>query len=328
MKYSILELATIAQNSTVKETFERALDLAQKAEKWGYERFWFAEHHNMKSVASAATSVLIGYVAAGTEKIRVGSGGIMLPNHAPLIVAEQFGTLATLYPNRIDLGLGRAPGTDQITAFALRRDRFAAMQFAENVDELMTYLSPAHADARVRAVPREGVDIPVWILGSSTDSAHLAAQLGLPYAFAAHFAPDQLEAAIDIYRRNFEPSAQLKKPYVLACVNAVAADTQEEAELLSSSIWMLFRNIASGKSDYLKPPVADIHKILTNQEKMLAQKMLKYTFIGDQARIAEQIARFAERTRVDEMMFTSYVYDHQKRLRSNEIVAEAMRQID
>ncbi|MDO5650488.1 MAG: LLM class flavin-dependent oxidoreductase, partial [Gallicola sp.] len=255
--YSILELATVNDKDTIQQTFENTLDLARHAENWGYKRFWFAEHHNMKSVASAATAILIGYVAGGTKNIRVGSGGIMLPNHVPLIVAEQFGTLATLYPDRIDLGLGRAPGTDQITAAALRRDKMAAYQFPENVEELMRYLSKDNADAKVRAIPREGIDIPVWILGSSTDSARLAAAMGLPYSFAAHFAPAQFEQAIEIYRNNFKPSAQLQKPYVMACINAIAADTQEEAEFLSSSLFVMFRSIITGITDYFKPPVED-----------------------------------------------------------------------
>lgn len=323
--YSILELATVNDKNTIQQTLENTLDLARHAEEWGYTRFWFAEHHNMKSVASAATAILIGYVAGGTKKIRVGSGGIMLPNHTPLIVAEQFGTLGSLYPDRIDLGLGRAPGTDQITAAALRRDKMAAYQFPDNVQELIQYFSKEHADAKVRAVPRDGIDIPVWILGSSTDSARLAAAMGLPYSFAAHFAPTQFEQAIEIYRNNFQPSPQLDKPYVMACINAIAADTQEEAEFLSTSLFVMFRSIITGITDYFKPPVEDISTVLSEYERAVLPQMLKYTFIGDKATLSESLDAFIKRSQVDEVMFTSYVYDHQKRLRSNELVAEVMK---
>lgn len=322
--YSVLELATVNDKNTVLQTFENTLELAAHAEKWGYTRFWFAEHHNMQSVASAATAILIGYVAGGTKTIRVGSGGIMLPNHTPLIVAEQFGTLATLYPDRIDLGLGRAPGTDQITAAALRRDKMAAFQFPENVNELMRYLSKEYKDDKVRAVPREGIDIPVWILGSSTDSAHLAAAMGLPYSFAAHFAPTQFEQAIEIYRNNFQPSKQLSKPYVMACVNAIAADTQEEAEFLSTSLFMMFKGVITGKSDYLKAPVEDITAVLSDYERAVLPQMLKYTFIGNKENLSKNLNDFITRSQVDEIMFTSYIYDHEKRLRSNKIVAEIL----
>ncbi len=322
--YSVLELATVNDKNTVLQTFENTLDLAAHAEKWGYTRFWFAEHHNMQSVASAATAILIGYVAGGTKTIRVGSGGIMLPNHTPLIVAEQFGTLATLYPDRIDLGLGRAPGTDQITAAALRRDKMAAFQFPENVNELMRYLSKEYKDDKVRAVPREGIDIPVWILGSSTDSAHLAAAMGLPYSFAAHFAPTQFEQAIEIYRNNFQPSKQLSKPYVMACVNAIAADTQEEAEFLSTSLFMMFKGVITGKSDYLKAPVEDITAVLSDYERAVLPQMLKYTFIGNKENLSKNLNDFITRSQVDEIMFTSYIYDHEKRLLSNKIVAEIL----
>ncbi|MDO5608489.1 MAG: LLM class flavin-dependent oxidoreductase [Capnocytophaga sp.] len=327
MIYSILELATLTEGGSVSETFKRSLDLAQKAEEWGYNRFWFAEHHNMKAVVSSATSVLIGYVAGGTERIRVGAGGIMLPNHAPLVVAEQFGTLGTLYPERIDLGLGRAPGTDQLTASALHRSKFAAYQFPQQVEELLGYFSSERKNDPVRAVPREGINLPVWILGSSTDSAHLAAKLGLPYAFASHFAPAQLEAAIAIYRNQFVPSEYLSKPYVLACINAIAADTQHEAEWLSSSLFLLFRNIVSGKSDYMKPPVDNIDHLLDDIEKISIEQMLSYTFIGDKEQLTQRIGNFAKRTKADELMFTSYIFDHHKRLRSNQIIAEIVRDL-
>lgn len=320
--YSILELATVADNKSTRQTLENTLDLAQHAEKWGFKRFWFAEHHNMKAVASAATVVLIGYVAGNTKSIRVGSGGIMLPNHAPLIVAEQFGTLASLYPNRIDLGLGRAPGTDQITSAALRRDKMAAFQFPENVRELMSYFDKEKVNEKVRAIPREGIDIPLWILGSSTDSAHLAAALGLPYSFAAHFAPAQFEQAVEIYRKNFKPSSQLEKPYIMPCVNAIVADTQEEAEFLSTSLFQMFKNIITGSSNYLKPPVNDISKVLSEYERAALPHMLKYTFIGDKKNVSKNLESFIHRNKVDEIMFTSYLYDHDKRLYSNKLTAE------
>src|SRR4051812_20564708 len=231
LTYSILDLATVIEGKTPADTFKRSVDLARHAEEWGYSRYWFAEHHNMISVASSATSLLIGHVAENTTKIRVGSGGIMLPNHSPLVIAEQFGTLATLYPDRIDLGLGRAPGTDQLTAMAIRGDRFnAANDFPSDVRKLQMYLSAENKHDKVRAIPGEGTDVPIWILGSSTDSAHLAAAYGLPYAFASHFAPQQFLTAIKIYRDNFKPSAQLQTPYVMACVNAVLAETDAEAE--------------------------------------------------------------------------------------------------
>ncbi len=227
--FSVLDLATVIEGKTPADTFKNSLDLAQHAENWGYTRYWLAEHHNMISVASSATSVVIGYIAGGTKKIRVGSGGIMLPNHSPLVIAEQFGTLASLYPHRIDMGLGRAPGTDQLTAMAIRGERFnAANDFPQDVLRLQAYLSSDNSTSSVRAIPGEGLDIPIWILGSSTDSARLAAALGLPYAFASHFAPAQFLSAINIYRQNFKPSAHLKAPYVLACVNVVAAHTDKE----------------------------------------------------------------------------------------------------
>ncbi|MGN6540475.1 MAG: LLM class flavin-dependent oxidoreductase, partial [Ginsengibacter sp.] len=239
--FSVLELATVTEGATITETFSRSLDLARHVEQFGYKRFWLSEHHNMVSVASSATSVLIGYIASGTNSMRVGSGGIMLPNHSPLAVAEQFGTLESLYPGRIDLGLGRAPGTDQLTAMALRGDFFNnANEFPQNVLRLQNYLSKENSNAKVRAIPGEGLDIPIWILGSSTDSAQLAAVLGLPYAFASHFAPGQFFEAIDLYRRLFRPSKHLEKPYVMGCVNVIAADTDAEANLLATSLYQMF----------------------------------------------------------------------------------------
>ncbi|RYG09567.1 MAG: LLM class flavin-dependent oxidoreductase, partial [Chitinophagaceae bacterium] len=250
--HSVLDLATVLDGSTAADTFKASLEIAQQSELLGYNRYWFAEHHNMAGVASSATAVLIGFIAGGTKKIRVGSGGIMLPNHAPLIVAEQFGTLASLYPGRIDLGLGRAPGTDQITAMAIRGENFnSAHSFPRDVERLQQLFSADNNRASVRAIPGEGLDVPIWILGSSTDSARLAAEKGLPYAFASHFAPAYFEQAISIYRNNFKPSIYLEKPYVMACVNVVAADTDAEAEILSSSVKRMFLGVITGKRELL-----------------------------------------------------------------------------
>src|SRR5690554_5917857 len=275
---SVLELALVTEGNTATESLKNALDLAQKTESLGYNRFWLAEHHNMIGVASSATSVLIGHIAGGTSTIRVGSGGIMLPNHAPLIVAEQFGTLATLYPDRIDLGLGRAPGTDQVTVRALRRDAYAAMEFPQNVKELQTYLSTENSTSSVRAFPGEGLDIPIWILGSSTDSAYLAASMGLPYAFASHFAPAHLHAALRIYHENFVPSKQLQKPYTIACINIIAADTDQEAFVLETSLKQQFLGILTGKRQLLQAPNPD--KEWDPMEEAALEQMLAYTFVG------------------------------------------------
>ncbi len=315
---SVLELALVTEGHTATDSLKNALDLAQKTEKLGYDRFWLAEHHNMIGVASSATSVLIGYIAGGTSTIRVGSGGIMLPNHAPLIVAEQFGTLATLYPNRIDLGLGRAPGTDQLTVQALRRDRYAAMEFPQNVKELQTYLSAENSTASVRAFPGEGLDIPIWILGSSTDSAYLAASMGLPYAFASHFAPAHLHAALRIYHENFVPSEQLKKPYTMACINIIAADTDEEASLLETSLKQQFLGILTGKRQLLQAPNPD--KEWDPMEEAALEQMLAYTFVGGGDKLKTELQAFIDKTQVDELMVASAIYDHEARLKSYEII--------
>lgn len=315
---SVLDLATVLERKTPADSLKNSLDLARKAEYLGYKRFWLAEHHNMPTVASSATSVLIGYIAGGTTSIRVGSGGIMLPNHAPLIIAEQFGTLATLYPDRIDLGLGRAPGTDQLTARALNRDPRAAMEFPKNVQDLQRFLSAENRSAAVRAIPGEGLDIPIWILGSSTDSAYLAAALGLPYAFASHFAPAQLHAALQIYRKNFQPSAQLKAPYTLACINVVAANSDEEADFLSTSFKQLFLGIITGKRQLLQPP-HDRLRLNEMEEGALAQ-MTAYSFIGGPAKVESELNRFLDETQVDELMVVTYVYDHEARVHSYELL--------
>lgn len=321
--FSILELANIAQGRSIQQTYNYSLQLAQHAERWGYNRFWLAEHHNMVSVASSATSILIGFIAGGTSSIKVGSGGVMLPNHAPLIIAEQFGTLATLYPGRIDLGLGRAPGTDPLTARALRRDLLQAGNiFPSQVAELIQYLSHENKNAAVRAIPGEGLDIPIWILGSSTDSAYLAAAMGLPYAFASHFAPAQLLIALDIYRKNFKPSEYLQQAYTMACINVIAADTTEEANFISTSFFQLAKGIITGDRKTLQPPVEDMDKIWTMQEEAAIKQMMSYSFIGDKKLITSSLNDFLDETNVDEIMIASHIFEQEHRLRSFEIVAE------
>lgn len=317
---SVLDLATVLEGKTPADTLKNSMDLARKVESLGYNRFWLAEHHNMPSVASSATAVLIGYIASGTSKIRVGSGGVMLPNHAPLIIAEQFGTLATLYPNRIDLGLGRAPGTDQLTAMALNRDPLAAMEFPQNVHRLSTFLSAENQTAPVRAIPGEGLDLPIWILGSSTDSAYLAAELGLPYAFASHFAPAQLHAALNIYKENFKPSAQLDAPYTLACVNVVAADSDAEANLLATSFKRLFLGIITGKRQLLQPPYERLK--LNEMEETALARMTAYSFIGGPDKVGNELQGFLDNTQVDELMVVSYLYEHEARVHSYEILKQ------
>jgi len=319
---SILDLAMVVQGKTANDTFSTSLDLAQHTEDWGYKRYWLAEHHNMPGIASSATSILIAHIASGTKSIRVGSGGIMLPNHAPLIIAEQFGTLATLFPNRIDLGLGRAPGTDQFTAMALRRDQRAAMEFPKNVQELQTYLSASNSNGRVRAFPGEGLDIPIWILGSSTDSAHLAAALGLPYAFASHFAPAQLHAALAIYHQNFRPSVYLKEPYTMACVNVIAANSDEEAAWLATSFKRLFLGIITGHRELLQAPVNPDEDFMDPMEEAALQQMIAYSFIGGPEKVKEELQQFLDKTQVDELMITSPIYDHSARLNSYKIASD------
>lgn len=324
--YSILELATVTQDATISQTFAKSLELAQHAEKFGYKRFWLSEHHNMVSVASSATSVLIGYIASGTSTMRVGSGGIMLPNHSPLAVAEQFGTLESLYPGRIDLGLGRAPGTDQLTAMALRGDFFNnAQEFPQNVLKLQTYFSKENSNAKVRAIPGEGLDIPIWILGSSTDSAQLAAVLGLPYAFASHFAPGQFFAAIDLYRRLFRPSKHLQKPHVMACVNVVAADTDAEAHLLATSLYQMFLGIVTGIRKPLQPPVGSMEGIWTEDQKAALNQMLSLSFIGSAETIKKELGRFIDQTKIDEVMIISNIYDQWAKIHSYELFSKIMK---
>lgn len=327
LPFSILDLATVAEGYSIAETFKKSVDIARHAETWGYTRYWFAEHHNMISVASSATSVLIGHIAGQTSRISVGAGGIMLPNHSPLIVAEQFGTLATLYPGRIDLGLGRAPGTDPLTAMAIRGSRFdVAYDFPSELQKLQTYFSVENRYASVRAIPGEGTDVPLWILGSSTDSAYVAAAFGLPYAFASHFAPQQLLRAISIYRDRFQPSLHLSEPYVMACVNVVAADTDEEAEYLSTSLKQLFKGVITGQRKRLQPPVKDMRPVWNAVEEEAAQQMLAVSFIGAPEKIKRELQSFQQQTQADELMATSHIYDHQARLHSFRLFAEVLKE--
>lgn len=328
IKLSALELAPVKKGGNPREAIQRVLTAAQHIEKLGYERLWLAEHHNMEYIACSATVVLISHVAEHTSTLRVGSGGIMLPNHAPLVVAEQFGTLETLYPGRIDLGLGRAPGTDQSTAMALRRNNInTQFYFADDVKALQQYFSQDNYSSKVRAFPAEGLEVPLWILGSSTDSAYLAAELGLPYAFASHFAPAMLRNALEIYQNNFKPSAQLQQPYSLACVNVVGADTTEEAQYLSSSLYNMFAGIITNTRRPLSPPTEKtIYSGITEIEQAV-QSMVSCTFVGDPAKLTEDLADFAKRYNLDEIMTTSYIYDDDKRLKSYKILAHAINNI-
>src|SRR4051812_35612642 len=321
---SVLDLAPVAEGSDTGRALSNALDLAPQTERLGYRRFWMAEHHSMPGIASAATAVALAYVGAGTSKIRIGAGGVMLPNHAPLVIAEQFGTLESLFPGRIDLGLGRAPGTDRAAALALRRNLASdENQFPQDVVELMDYFE-AREGRGVRAVPGEGLSIPVWILGSSLFGAQLAAMLGLPYAFASHFAPAAMMDAIRVYRERFRPSAQLERPYVMLGFNAFAAATNEEAELLSTSVQQAFVNLRTGNPGKLPPPLPGYADTLPPQARAMLDQVLTCSAIGDAATVKAAIEAFVERTGADELMITSQIYDHQARLRSYEIVSEAM----
>jgi luciferase family oxidoreductase group 1 len=320
--FSILDLAPITEGSGAAQSFRNSVDLAQHGERWGYQRFWLAEHHGMPGIASAATSVLIAHVAGQTTRIRVGAGGIMLPNHSPLVIAEQFGTLESLFPGRIDLGLGRAPGSDHVTARALRRNLASdADEFPQDVVELMDYFADSPR-RQVRAVPGAGLEVPVWILGSSLFGAQLAAALGLPYAFASHFAPQMMMQAIEIYRATFRPSAQLDKPYVMLGFNVFAADTDEEAQYLATSMQQAFVNLRSGRPTRLKPPVAGYMEQVGPAERAMLDQVLSCSAIGSRDTVAAQLKDFIARTGADELMITSQVFEHAKRLRSYEITAE------
>ncbi|RWB78287.1 MAG: LLM class flavin-dependent oxidoreductase [Mesorhizobium sp.] len=319
---SVLDLSPITQGSTASQSLANSLDLARHAERLGYKRYWLAEHHNMPGIASAATSVVIAHVAGGTKSIRVGAGGIMLPNHAPLVIAEQFGTLAALFPGRIDLGLGRAPGTDMLTARALRRNLESADNFPQDVVELMGYFHPAEEGQRIRAVPGEGQTVPVWILGSSLYGAQLAALLGLPYAFASHFAPAELDHALEVYRTRFQPSAQLDKPYVMLGLNVSAAPTDAEAKLLFSSLQQAFVNLRSGRPGQLPPPVENYDRDLDPMAKSMLAQALSCAVVGSPETVRQGIDAFIRRTGADELMVTAQIFDHAARVRSYEILAD------
>lgn len=322
---SILDVTAVPEGSTTAQALENARDLAQHAERLGYHRLWVAEHHNMQSIASAATSIVIAHLANATTSIRLGSGGIMLPNHAPLIIAEQFGTLATLFPGRIDLGLGRAPGTDQVTARALRRNLSGSVDdFPNDVLELQHYLKPAQPGQAVVATPGAGTEVPLWILGSSLYGAGLAAMLGLPFAFASHFAPAHMEQAIDIYRKQFQPSAQLEKPYVMLGYNVFAADTDEEAQLLQTSMMQTFVRLWRGTPGKMPPPQAGYWDTLGPQEQQMLGAMLRCSAVGDPDTVATAMHAFVASTGADELMLMSSIHDHQKRLRSFELAAAAV----
>lgn len=322
MKYSLLDLSWIVEGGDASSAFANTRDLACHAENWGYHRYWLAEHHNMPGIASAATAVVIGHVAGSTEFIRVGAGGIMLPNHAPLVIAEQFGTLESLYPGRIDLGLGRAPGTDQVTSFALRRERSGDVDaFPDDVLELQRYFADVQEGQRVQAVPGAGLRVPLWILGSSLYGAQLAAALGLPYVFASHFAPSALHQAIDIYRRNFTPSQQLKCPYVMAGFNVFAADSMEEAKFWKSSSQQSTLNLRMGRAGKLPAPVRDFEAQLGDLEKSILKEAHLYSSTGDRDVIERELMEFAVSTGVDEIILSSAIHDHAARLRSFEIAA-------
>jgi luciferase family oxidoreductase group 1 len=321
--FSVLDLSPIPEGATAADALHNTLDLARHAEALGYRRYWLAEHHSMPGIASAATSIVIGHVAAGTRSIRVGSGGIMLPNHAPLVIAEQFGTLESLFPGRIDLGLGRAPGTDMLTAQALRRDLATDVdRFPEDVAELRAYLSPAAPGQRIRAVPGEGLQVPIWLLGSSLYSAQLAALLGMPFAFASHFAPAAMVQALGIYRSQFRPSAALDRPYAMLGVNVIAADTDREAERLFTSLQQSFVNLRRGRPGRLPPPIENVAGFASPAEQAQLQQALACSFVGRPGTVRAGLATFIERTGADELVVSGHIYDHAARLRSFALAAE------
>jgi luciferase family oxidoreductase group 1 len=318
---SVLDLAPIAEGSTAADALRNSLDLAQHVERWGYKRFWLAEHHNAAGIASAATSVMIAHIAAGTSSIRVGSGGIMLPNHAPLVIAEQFGTLAELHPGRIDLGLGRAPGTDRLTIAALRRDDSSADTFPQDVIELLRWLEEAQEGQLVVATPGAGTKVPMWILGSSLYGAQLAALLGLPYAFASHFAPDALLPALEVYRERFEPSPQLAEPHVMVAANVIAAETDEQARRLFTSVQQSFTNIHRNRRGKLPAPIDDIDAYWLPEEKVQASAMLARSYVGAPETVRTGLEAFVAETAADEVIVASAIWEHEARLRSYELLA-------
>jgi len=319
---SVLDLVPVRLGDTPAEALRYSLDLAQHAERWGYTRYWVAEHHNMTGIASSATSVVIGYLAGGTRRIRVGSGGVMLPNHAPLVIAEQFGTLASLYPGRIDLGLGRAPGTDQATMRALRVDPRAAEHFPDDIQALRLLFGPVQPGQQIRAVPGAGLEVPLWILGSSLYGAQVAAYFGLPYGFASHFAPDHLYDAIRVYRDHFKPSEQLARPHAMPCINVVVADTDAEARRLFTSLQQRFVNMVRGTRGLMSPPIDDIETYWTPHEKVQAMRMLTCSFVGSPDTVRRELQAFVLRTGADELMVSAAVFDHDARLRSYELLAD------
>jgi len=327
--YSILELALISEGNTTKETLQNSLALAQEAERLGYTRFWLAEHHNSISIASSATSVIIGYIAEGTKTIRVGSGGIMLPNHSSLIVSEQFGTLGTLYPNRIDLGLGRAPGTDQVTAYAIRPDRMTAVyKFPEEVEKIQQYFSTDNSVAKIRAPIAEGVSVPIYILGSSTDSAYIAAKKGLPYAFASHFATTHLEQALEIYLNNFRPSSFLSEPYSMAGINVIIGETEEAAEQMFTTLIRAIFGLLTNQRGYLQAPTIMTSELRQVLHHPAVQQMLKYAFVGTKEMVKEKTSAFLTQTKVNEVIAVTNIYDAADRLNSYRMFAEVMGELN
>jgi len=326
--YSILDLALIKEDHDALDAYKRSLELAQHAEIWNYHRFWVAEHHNMAYVGSSAPTLLMGYLAQGTKHIRVGSGGIMLPNHSPLMVAEQIGFLETIYTGRIDLGLGRAPGTDQRTASVLRRGRMESVQeFPQDLQDLQRFFSDDNIDAAVRAFPAEGLNVPIFLLGSSMSSAVLAAKKGLPYVFASHFAPTYFLQAKEYYRKNYVPSEQSKLPYFISCVNIILADTDNQAHYLATSFYQMALGIVRGRSYPLKKPVSNMDKVWSREEAAAIQHMMSYTFIGSPSTVKKQLEKFIAQSEIDELMVTTNIYDQEDRLKSYELLAEVMHQL-
>jgi luciferase family oxidoreductase group 1 len=321
--FSVLDLAPIVEGGDAATALRNTLDLARHAERWGYRRFWLAEHHNMPGIASSATSVVIAHVAAGTSTIRVGAGGIMLPNHAPLVVAEQFGTLESLFPGRIDLGLGRAPGTDPVTARALRRNQPVVDTFPQDLAELVSYFRPVRPGQLVRAIPGAGLNVPIWILGSSLFGAEVAAALGLPYAFASHFAPEHMMEAIELYRSRFSPSAELAHPYVMLGINVIAAETDPIAQRLATSLKQAVINLRSGHPGRLPPPVDDFEARVTPPERAIVAQVLTSSAIGSADTVRRELDAFIARTEADELIVSSAIFDHAARLRSYEMTAAA-----
>src|SRR4051812_15240291 len=320
--FSILDLSPIVEGSDAAQAFRNTLDLARHAERWGYRRFWLAEHHGMPGIASAATAVLIGHVAGGTQTIRVGAGGIMLPNHSPLVIAEQFGTLAALHPGRIDLGLGRAPGTDQLTMLALRRDHQGSDTFPQDVLELRALLGDLRPGQAIRAIPGAGSHVPLWILGSSLYGAQLAAALGLPYAFASHFAPDALLPALEVYRDRFQPSEQLQQPYAMVGANVIVADDDAEARRLFTSPQQSFTNVLRHRRGQLPPPIDDIDAYWTADERLRVSSMLSRSFVGSRETVRAELAQFVDETGADELIVAAAIYEHGARLRSYELLVD------